>query len=93
MLLPNDDGSKYIGKEFNKAEVEDIMATNVFKHMQELATAPFGSNTGLSKEEYINKLLKELEEAEKKHHNETEPKKIIATPIEHTRFVEPNPPK
>ena len=57
MLLPNDDGSKYIGKEFNKAEVEDLMATNVFKHMQELATAPFGSNTGLSKEEYINKRL------------------------------------
>jgi hypothetical protein len=42
MLLPNDDGSKYIGKEFNKAEAEDLMATNVFKHMQELATAPFG---------------------------------------------------
>ena len=37
--------------------------------MQEMGLAPFGPAYGLTKEEYA-KYIVEIEEAEKKHHNE-----------------------
>ena len=59
----------FIGKQFVSPEEEDLMLTNQFKHMQEMANAPFGPNTTITKEDYIKK-LQELDEAEKKHYNE-----------------------
>ena len=52
LLVPTDDHSKFIGQEFNSAEREDLMATNQFENMQEMASAPFGPSMGLTKEEY-----------------------------------------
>ena len=52
LLAPTEDHSKFIGQEFNPAETEDLMATNQFENMQEMANAPFGPNMDISKEEY-----------------------------------------
>lgn len=54
---------------------EDPTATNQLKNMQEMANAPFGPGSGMTKEEYA-KQVKEIEEAERKHHNEKEPPKM-----------------
>lgn len=54
---------------------EDPTATNQFKNMQEMANAPFGPGSGMTKEEYA-KQVKEIEDAERKHHNEKEPPKM-----------------
>lgn len=72
LLAPTDDHTKYIGQEFNSPEVEDLMATNQFKNMQEIANAPFGPNAQITKEEYA-KQVEELELAEAKLQNEKEP--------------------
>lgn len=46
-----------------------------------MGLAPFGPAYGLTKEEYA-KQVAELEEAEKKHHNEQEPIQLQETPEE-----------
>lgn len=50
-LAPNEDNAKFIGQEFGSVDKEDLMATNQFENMQEMANAPFGPG-GLTKEEY-----------------------------------------
>jgi hypothetical protein len=69
-----DDDDKFVGQAFNTIENEDLMATNQFENMQEMANAPFGPKMNLSKEEYA-KQLEELEEAERIHNDMTEPNK------------------
>ena len=54
---------------------EDPTATNQLKNMQEMANAPFGPGSGMTKEEYARQ-VREIEEAERKHHNEKEPPKM-----------------
>ena len=66
LLTAQEDNSKYIGKEFAEVEKEDMMATNQFDNMQEMANAPFGPNMSMSKEEYAQQIAA-LEEAERKH--------------------------
>lgn len=46
-----------------------------------MGLAPFGPAYGLSKEDYA-KQVAEIEEAEKKHHNEQEPEQLQETPDE-----------
>jgi hypothetical protein len=48
----DDNDDMYIGQAFNTMENEDLMATNQFENMQEMANAPFGPNMNISKEEY-----------------------------------------
>ena len=64
LLAPDEDNSKFIGQELGEVDQEDLMATNQFQNMQEMANAPFGPG-GLSKEEYA-KQVAALEEAERK---------------------------
>ena len=52
-----------IGQVVAKGEVEDKVPSNQFDNMQEIANAPFGPKTNISKEEYVKKMT-QLEEAE-----------------------------
>ena len=64
-----------MGRQLTQVMKEDPTATSQFKNMQEMANAPFGPGSGMTKEEYA-KQVKEIEEAERKHHNEKEPPKM-----------------
>jgi hypothetical protein len=53
-LQQDDEDDIFVGQAFNSIENEDLMATNQFENMQEMANAPFGPKMNLSKEEYAN---------------------------------------
>ena len=50
LLDPEQDNSKYVGRQLTQVMDEDQMATNQLKNMQEMATAPFGPSAGMTKE-------------------------------------------
>ena len=71
----DDTYADFIGQKLIEPEMEDLMATNALKNMQDMANSPWLQN-GMSMEEYA-KGLQEIEEAAKKHDNDPEPDALV----------------
>ena len=56
LMPPSEDNSKYINKELKKNEKEDLMIKSQLENMKEMAAAPFGPNSGITREQYVRRV-------------------------------------